>query len=95
VYLELACACYPSIPLHKLRVCADFMNWLWHIDDVSDDMDDKSTVAIENEIMTTYRHPDTHNPKTNVGKLTKRFVSRLLINESICLIPHIVTGLVS
>lgn len=76
VWLELACACYPLIPLHKLRVCADFMNWLWHIDDISDDMDDRSTVTIENEVMATYYHPDTYIPETSVGKLTKRFVSR-------------------
>jgi hypothetical protein len=73
--LELTCACYPTAPLHKLRVCCDFMNWLFHLDDLSDDMDDGSTVTIGNEIMTTYNHPDTYNPKTHVGKLTKRFVS--------------------
>ena len=93
--LELACACYPLIPLHKLRVCADFMNWLWHIDDISDDLDDRSTVTIENEVIATYHHPDTYDPKTNVGKLTKRFVSGLLINEFDHPIPRVATGLVS
>ena len=51
------------------------MNWLFHLDDLSDDMDDRSTVAIGNEIMSTYYHPDTYSPTTHVGKLTKRFVS--------------------
>ena len=73
-FLELTCACYPLVPLRKLRVCCDFMNWLFHLDDLSDDMDDRSTVAIESEIMTTYDHPDTYDPKTHVGKLTKKFV---------------------
>lgn len=49
------------------------MNWLFHLDDLSDDMDDRSTVTIANEVMTTYRHHNTHDPKTHVGKLTKRF----------------------
>lgn len=73
--LELACACYPLVPLRKLRVCADYVNWLWHMDDISDDMDERSTVAIENEVMPVYYHPDTYNPKTDVGKLAKRFVA--------------------
>jgi len=75
VLLELTCACYPTVPLRKLRVCCDFMNWLFHLDDLSDDMDDGSTVTIGNEVMTTYHHPDAYEPKTHVGKLTKRFGS--------------------
>ena len=51
------------------------MNWYFHLDDLSDDMDDRGTVTIANEILGTYHHPDTYNPTTHVGKLTKRFVS--------------------
>lgn len=50
------------------------MNWLFHLDDLSDDMDDRSTLSIGNEVMTTYYHPDAYNPVTHVGNLTKRFV---------------------
>ena len=75
VFLELTCACYPMAPLHKLRVCCDFMNWLFHLDDLSDDMDDKGTDAIGNEVMTTYRQPNAYDPKSTVGKLAKRFAS--------------------
>ena len=72
---ELACAGYTLAPLHKLRVCCDFMNWVFHLDDLSDDMDDKSADAIGNEVMSTYHQPHTYGPKTRVGKLTKRFAS--------------------
>jgi len=72
---ELACACYPLAPLHKLRVCCDFPNWLFHIDDLSDDMEDKSADAMGNEVMTTYRQHYTYDPKTHVGKFAKRFAS--------------------
>ena len=75
IYLELTCACYPSAPFRKLRMCCDFMNWLFHLDDLSDDMDDKSTHAIGDEVMTTYHQPHTYDPKTHVGKLTKRSTS--------------------
>jgi len=60
-------------PLRKVRVVCDFTIWLFHLDDLSDDMDDKSTDAIANEVMTTYHQPHTYDPKTYVGKLTKRF----------------------
>ena len=50
------------------------MNWLFHLDDLSDDMDDKSTDTVGNEVMTTYYQPHTYDPKTHVGKLTQRFV---------------------
>lgn len=75
VCIELTCTCYPLAPLHRLRVCCDIMNWLWHLDDLSDKMDDKSTIAIKNEITAIYNNPDTCDPKTDVGKLTKRFES--------------------
>ena len=50
------------------------MNWLFHLDDISDDMDDRNTVTIAEEVMNTYNHVDTYDPKSHVGKLTKRFV---------------------
>jgi len=79
---ELACACYPMAPLQKLRVCCDFMVWLFHIDDLSDDMDDRNTITIGDEIMTTYRHPDLYELKTHVGKLTKSYWTRLIAEGS-------------
>ena len=77
---ELACVCYPLAPLHKLRVCCDFTVWLFHLDDISDDMDDKNANAIGNEIMTAYHQPHAYDPKTYVGKLTKRFASLTCIS---------------
>ena len=75
VSLELGCACYPLVPLHKLRTCCDFLNWLFHLDDLSDDMDDKNAGAIGNEVMTTYRQPNAYDPKSHVGKFARRFAS--------------------
>ena len=72
---ELGCACYPLVPLRKLRVCCDFLNWLFHLDDLSDDMDDRNMDAIGNEVLTACRQPDAHDPKSHVGKLAKRFGS--------------------
>ena len=71
----MACMAYPLAPLRKVRVCCDFLNWLFHTDDLSDDMDDKSTDAIGKEVMAAFRQPHAYDPKTHVGKLAKRFVS--------------------
>jgi len=58
------------------------MIWYFHLDDLSDDMNDKSTVAIRDEVMTTYHQPHTYDPRTHVGKLTKWFVpSRLPVDS--------------
>ena len=48
------------------------MNWVFHLDDISDDMDDKGADAIGDEVMTTYREPNVHDPRSHVGKLAKR-----------------------
>jgi len=82
VCLEFACAGYPVVPFRKLRVCCDFINWLFHLDDLSDDMNDRSTVAIGNEVMATYYYPDTYDPKTHVGKLTKSYWTRFIAEGS-------------
>jgi len=51
------------------------VSWLFHLDDISDDVDDKITDVIGNEVMTAYYQPNAYDPKTHVGKLAKRFAS--------------------
>ena len=62
-------------PLRKVRVVCDFTVWLFHLDDLSDDMDDNSAASIGDEVMAAYYQPHTYSPKSYVGKLTKWFVS--------------------
>jgi len=45
-------------------------------------MDDRNTVTIGDEIMTTYHHPDAYEPKTHVGKLTKCYWTRFIAEGS-------------
>jgi len=63
-----------------MRACCDFTIWLFNLDDLSDDMDDKSTVAIGDEVMATYHQPHAYGPKTHVGKLTKWFAPHAYIS---------------
>src|SRR5580698_8678802 len=39
----LTSMCYPNVGCPQLRVCCDFMNYLFHLDNLSDDMDNGST----------------------------------------------------
>jgi len=80
---ELACITYPLAPLRKVRACSDFMVWFFHIDDISDNMDGKSTVTIGNDVMTAYHQPHAYDPKTHVGKLAKWFARLAYISPEL------------
>lgn len=67
--------CYPNAAYGQLRVCCDFMNWLFHLDNISDDMNDRGTVRTGVDIMNTLYHPHSYRPTSRVGKMTKEFVS--------------------
>jgi Terpene synthase family 2, C-terminal metal binding len=71
--------CYPAADLDHLRVCCDFMNYLFHIDDLSDDMDNLGTVGIGNEVMNTLYHPNHYQPTTRLGRMTAEYDFRPLI----------------
>ena len=66
--------CYPAADLERLRVCCDFMNYLFHIDDLSDDMDKVGTAGIGNEVMNTLYHPYSYQPTTRLGRMTAEYV---------------------
>lgn len=63
--------CYPNAPYNQLRVCCDFMNWLFHLDNISDEMNDRGTVCTSTDIMNTLYHPQSYNPTTRVGRMTR------------------------
>lgn len=74
----LTSMCYPYAPYHELRVCCDFMNWLFHLDNISDDMTDRGTVRTAVDIMNTLYHPYSYRPLSRVGKLTNDYWRRLI-----------------
>lgn len=71
--------CYPNAAFPQLRVCCDFMNWLFHLDNISDDMNDRGTVRTGVDIMNTLYHPHSYSPMSRVGKMTKDFWKRLVV----------------
>src|SRR4051812_4085496 len=43
---ELTSACYPDADKRSLRVCTDFMNWLFNLDDWLDEFDVEGTKSM-------------------------------------------------
>jgi Terpene synthase family 2, C-terminal metal binding len=60
--------------LDHLRVCCDFMNYLFHMDDLSDDMDKVGNVGMCNDVMNSLYHPYSYEPVTRLGKMTAEYV---------------------
>ena len=67
----LTSQCYPDAEYHHLRVCCDFMNWLFHLDNISDDMNEFGTSRTAVDIMNTLYHPDSYTPVSPEGKLAQ------------------------
>ncbi|KAH8103083.1 isoprenoid synthase domain-containing protein, partial [Cristinia sonorae] len=78
----LTAMCYPNAAYPQLRVCCDFMNWLFHLDNLSDDMTDRGTVRTAVDIMNTLYHPKSYRASYRVGKMTGDYWRRLILTAS-------------
>ena len=56
---QLAAMCYPNAGYPQLRVSSDFLGWLFHLDNLSDDMDNRSITEVANIVMNSLHHPYT------------------------------------
>ena len=66
----LTSMCYPDADCPQLRVCCDFMNYLFHLDDLSDDMDNRGTKTTADVVLNSLYHPYSYHPLSKVGKMT-------------------------
>ena len=71
--------CYPTADLDSLTLCTDFMNYIFHIDDLSDDMNKTGTTGIASEVMNTLNNPSSYQPTTRIGRMTAEYVLFLSI----------------
>jgi len=70
-FSELTSMCYPYAEFDQLRVCCDFMNYLFHLDDLSDDMTHLGTRSVANDVMNSLYCPETYESNTRVATLTR------------------------
>ncbi|KAF4583483.1 Sesquiterpene synthase 2 [Pleurotus pulmonarius] len=73
----LTSMCYPNAGFPQLRVCCDFMNYLFHLDNLSDDMDNRGTKSTADVVLNALYNPKMHQTK-RVGKMTKDYWQRLI-----------------
>lgn len=62
--------CYPGAAYPQLRVCNDFLTYLFHLDNLSDDMDKSGTVTTADVVMNSLYHPGQYQP-SRIGKMTR------------------------
>ena len=67
----LTAMCYPLAACAQLRTCCDFINYLFHLDNICDEMDDRSTVSTAAEVLGALRDPHGFRPASAVGRLTQ------------------------
>lgn len=53
--------CYAECEPEQLRVCCDFMSFLFNLDDWSDEFDTTGTKGLEEAVMNTLWHPETYH----------------------------------
>jgi hypothetical protein len=66
----LTSTCYPHAASAQLQVACDFLNWLFHLDNLSDDMEGHDTRSMADTVMNVFYHPFTYPTRSNLGKLT-------------------------
>ncbi|TFK54635.1 terpenoid synthase [Heliocybe sulcata] len=66
---ELTAHCYPySITDNRLRVVSDFMNYLFHLDNISDGMMTNDTERLADAVMNALWYPHEYRPTHAPGK---------------------------
>lgn len=70
----LTAMCYPDAAAPQLRVCNDFLTYLFHLDNLSDDMDNRGTRTTADVVLNSLYHPHTYRTSARVGKMTKEYV---------------------
>lgn len=78
---ELTAFCYPSCDAEHLRVVDDFMNYLFHLDNISDGMMESDTMVLSDTVMNALWYPEAYRPskeqpveEISAGKLAREYV---------------------
>ncbi|GAW09031.1 terpenoid synthase [Lentinula edodes] len=78
-YHGLNCGLLAAYP--QLRVCNDFLTYLFHLDNLSDDMDNHGTMTTADVVMNTLYHPENHQ-SPRIAKMTRDYWKRLVSTAS-------------
>ncbi|KAG5727529.1 Germacradienol/germacrene D synthase [Termitomyces sp. T112] len=73
---------YPDAAYPQLRVCNDFLTYLFHLDNLSDDMDNRGTRSTADVVLNSLHHPHTYYGPERVGKMTRDYYKRMIVTAS-------------
>ena len=79
----LAAVCYPDADGNHLRVVADFINYLFKLDDWTDEFAAKDVGGMRDCVLGALRDPKGFETDKGVGKLAKRFVHLFILNTKV------------
>ena len=71
----LSSMCYPDAGYPQLRVVNDFLSYLFHIDNISDEMDVHGTHVTSDVVLNALHFPNTDRSPTQLGKMTREYVN--------------------
>ncbi|KAF7337860.1 Terpene cyclase [Mycena venus] len=82
---ELTAYCYPTTSPERLRVISDFLNYLFHLDNISDGMMTRDTEVLSDSVMNALWFCEIYRPskqqpsdELNAGKLARDFWARCI-----------------
>ncbi|KAG8212951.1 isoprenoid synthase domain-containing protein [Butyriboletus roseoflavus] len=75
---ELTASCYPYSDEFHLRVCSDFMNWLFNMDDWLDEFDVTDTWGMRESCIGAFRDPIHFETRKIGGLMCKSYFSRFI-----------------
>ncbi|CAK5261827.1 unnamed protein product [Mycena citricolor] len=78
----LTAMCYPDAGCPQLRVCNDFLTYLFHLDNLSDDMDTHGTQTTADTVLNALYHPHTDRSQARVAKMTRDYYKRMVATAS-------------
>ncbi|OAX41622.1 terpenoid synthase [Rhizopogon vinicolor AM-OR11-026] len=79
---RLTSMCYPDVGFPQLRVCCDFLTYLFHLDNLSDDMDNAGTKYVADLVLNSLHHPYHYYSSARLNRMTKDFYRRMLPTAS-------------
>ncbi|KAJ6505472.1 isoprenoid synthase domain-containing protein [Mycena sanguinolenta] len=75
----LTAMCYPDADYPQLRVCNDFLTYLFHLDNLLDDQSTTTTVDI---VLNSLYYPHSYRSPARVGKMTRNYYKRMVLTAS-------------
>lgn len=67
----LASVCYPDAGRPQLRVCSDFLAYLFFLDDLSDDLHTHDTASVADVVLNSFYHPHTFQSQNRLAQMSK------------------------